>query len=200
MTTKRNPTAVGRTERRPRRPASMSIREGKVKGRVADRTLRGAPKTLEVTGTARKQQAAHENPRDRLHDLRTANRNVGQASSTKALLAGLDRLPIAFALFDVERRLVAWNAPLAALGLFPNSLLKPGALLAEFQRRDAGLKRRATSPHDLELPTGRVLQVARKRVPPQQLLVLYEDVTDARLAAQRYDLAMRGINESVYDW
>jgi PAS domain S-box-containing protein len=125
---------------------------------------------------------------------------AGQAASAKVLLAGLDQFPVAFALFDAKRRLAAWNAPLAALRLFPKSLLKAGTPLAEFQRHDAGLKRRATSPHDLELPGGKVLRVARKRLPPGQLLVTYEDVTEVRVAALRYDLAMRGINEGVYDW
>jgi hypothetical protein len=104
------------------------------------------------------------------------------AASAKALLAGLDRLPVAFALFDATRALTAWNAPLAALGLFPKSLLKPGVPLAEFQRRDAGLKRRATSPHEVTLPTGRVLQATRARVPPGHLLVTYQDATEAHLA------------------
>ncbi len=133
-------------------------------------------------------------------NLRKKRKTADHAASAKALLAGLDRLPVAFALFDAARRLAAWNAPLAALGLFPKSLLKPGVPLAELQRRDAGLKRRATSPHEVTLPTGRVLQATRRRAPPGHLLITYEDVTDARLAAQRYDLAMRGINEGVYDW
>ena len=125
---------------------------------------------------------------------------AGAAASAKALLAGLDRLPVAFALFDAKRRLAAWNARLAALGPFPKSLLKQGAPLAEFLRRDPGLKRRATSPHDLRLPAGRIVQSTRTRVPSGQLLLCYEDVTEARLAAQRYDTVLRAINEGVYDW
>ncbi|MGH8672763.1 MAG: hypothetical protein ACREVG_00455, partial [Burkholderiales bacterium] len=96
-----------------------------------------------------------------------------RAAIAKALLAAFDRLPVAFALFDARRRLVAWNAPLASLGLFPKSLLREGTGLAEFQRRDAGLKRRATSPHGVTLPDGTVLEVTRKRVPPGHLLVTY---------------------------
>ena len=118
-----------------------------------------------------------------IHPRDMAHKSNPAASGAKALLAALDRLPVAFALFDAKRRLAAWNAPLAALRVFPKSLLKAGAPFTEFQRHDAGLKRRASSPHDLELPTGRVLRVARTRVPPGQLLVTYEDVTDARVAA-----------------
>jgi PAS domain S-box-containing protein len=125
---------------------------------------------------------------------------AGQAASTKALHAALDRLPIAFALFDAERKLAAWNAPFAALGLFPEPMLKAGVSFAQYQRRDVGLKREAKSPHEVTLPTGRILQATRKRVPPGQLLVTYEDVTDARLTAKRYDNALLAIDEGVYDW
>ncbi|RKZ34165.1 MAG: hypothetical protein DRQ37_08000, partial [Gammaproteobacteria bacterium] len=115
---------------------------------------------------------------------------AGQAASLKALHAALDRLPVAFALFDAERQLAAWNAPFAALGRFPTSTLKPGVSFAQFQDRDADLKRRATSPHDVTLPTGKILQATRKRVPPGQLLVSYEDVTDARLASDEATQAL----------
>jgi len=115
---------------------------------------------------------------------------AAQAASMEALHAALDRLPIAFALFDAERQLAVWNAPFAALGLFPKSMLKPGVSFAQFQDRDAGLKRRATSPHDVTLPTGKILQATRKRVPPGQLLVSYEDVTDARLASDEATQAL----------
>jgi len=112
----------------------------------------------------------------------TRTKKTAQAESAKALLAALDRLPVAFALFDAGRRLAAWNEPLALLGLFPKSLLKQETPLAAFQRRDAGMKRKATSPHDIKLPDGKVLQATRRRVPPGQLLLTYEDVTEARRA------------------
>jgi len=115
---------------------------------------------------------------------------AGQAASMKALHAALDRLPIAFALFDAERQLATWNAQFAALGLFPKSMLKPGVSFARLQDRDAGLKRRATSPHDVTLPSGKILQATRKRVPPGHLLVSYEDVTDARLASDEATQAL----------
>jgi GAF domain-containing protein/CheY-like chemotaxis protein len=115
---------------------------------------------------------------------------AGQAASMKALHAALDRLPIAFALFDAERQLATWNAQFAALGLFPKSMLKPGVSFAQLQDRDAGLKRRATSPHDVTLPSGKILQATRKRVPPGHLLVSYEDVTDARLASDEATQAL----------
>jgi PAS domain-containing protein len=38
-----------------------------------------------------------------------------------ALQAGLDRLPIGFALFDAKRRLVAWNGALASICGYPKS-------------------------------------------------------------------------------
>src|SRR5574341_449776 len=80
----------------------------------------------------------------------------------------------------------------------PPSPLPRSAPACLIHRRDAGLKRRATSPHDLELPTGRILQVTRRRVPPGHLLVACQDVTDARLAAQRYavtDITQRKLRE-----
>ena len=117
----------------------------------------------------------------------------GNTPAAPALLAALDRLPVAFALFDAKRRLAAWNAPLAALGLVPKSQLKAGMPLAKFWRRKA-------SAQEVRLADGRVLRVIGKRVPPGQLLLTYEDVTEAQLAAQRYDTALRAINEGVYDW
>jgi hypothetical protein len=49
-------------------------------------------------------------------NFRKKRKTAGQAASAKALLAGLDRLPVAFALFDAARRLAAWNAPLRRSG------------------------------------------------------------------------------------
>jgi PAS domain S-box-containing protein len=127
-------------------------------------------------------------------------RNATASGSERALAAATDRLPVAFALFDAERRLAAWNQRLAALNLFPKRLLKRGSPLAGFLRFDPELKRERGRRRELSLPDGRTLKVTVSGIAPRHLLVSYEDATAARIAEQRYDLAMRAINEGVYDW
>ena len=100
--------------------------------------------------------------------------------SAKALLSALDRLPVAFALFDAKRRLAAWNAPLTSLGLFPKSLVRKGTPLSKFERH-AGQKRGAKA-QEARLPDGKVLRISSKRVPPGHLLLTYDDVTQAAAA------------------
>ncbi|HEV8096122.1 MAG TPA: GAF domain-containing protein, partial [Burkholderiales bacterium] len=47
---------------------------------------------------------------------------------------------------------------------------------------------------------GRTLRISTRPVAPGHRLVTFEDVTEARLAEQRYDVASRAINEGIYDW
>ncbi|HEV8094907.1 MAG TPA: PAS-domain containing protein, partial [Burkholderiales bacterium] len=54
-----------------------------------------------------------------------------------ALQAGLDRLPIGFALFDTKSRLVAWNAALASICGYPQSFLAQGTRIETFLRFNA---------------------------------------------------------------
>ena len=121
-------------------------------------------------------------------------------SAEHALRGVLDALPLAFALFDAAGRLVEWSARLVELELFPKRLLRRGLALAEFKAHDAGLTGRAGKPRMLRLPTGRALRATARRVAPKQLLVTYEDVTDAQRTAERLDLVERAVSEGIYDY
>ena len=73
MANKSHAAAPGPTERRHRRPASVSIRQRTVTGRVADPASGGPQaKALEVASTARKSEARDKNRRAELRGLRTS--------------------------------------------------------------------------------------------------------------------------------
>ncbi|MDA0225762.1 MAG: hypothetical protein O2975_06565, partial [Proteobacteria bacterium] len=112
----------------------------------------------------------------------------------------LEALPTAVAAFDGDRRLTTFNVAFAELGLFPKSLLKPGCAFAEFQRRDASLKRRGPGPYEVSMAGGQVLRVHKRALPKRGLLLCYENVTAERLAAERLDLVTRASSEGTYDW
>ncbi len=140
--------------------------------------------------------------------------------------AGLDALPIGFAQFDARGCLVGWNTRFATLGGYPRGLLKAGTPLEQFVRveaergdygkggvaalvrkRLAELAQRKRASHDVEVANGRLIRITSQPVAPKSLLVCCEDVTrvqqaEARLreSEERHDLAMRSMNEGVYDW
>jgi len=153
-------------------------------------------------------------------------RGTSAATATTLPQSACDRLPLGFALFDAEFRLAAWNPRFAALRGYPRKLVKPGTPLESFVRMDAGrgeygagpvdavtrtrlaaLKRGRPAEREHALPDGRCVRIACERLPEGGLLLTCNDVTDARRTAQRlreseerYDSAMRAINEGVYDW
>ncbi|MBI2751959.1 MAG: GAF domain-containing protein [Betaproteobacteria bacterium] len=133
--------------------------------------------------------------------------------------AGLDRLPIGFALFDPKWRLVGWNAALASICGYPQSFLATGTRVETFLRfnaergdygpgkraalireRLAVLKRRTPTEREQRLADGRTMRISIRPVPLGHRLVTFEDVTGARLAEQRYNFASRAVNEGIYDW
>jgi PAS domain S-box-containing protein len=141
------------------------------------------------------------------------------APGAAALQAGLDRLPIGFALFDPKFRLVASNAALASICGYPESLLVagtdieaflrfnaergdygPGRLAALIRRRLVLLKGRKPVVREQPLADGRTLRISTLPVARGHRLITFEDVTEARLAGQRYELAARAVNEGIYDW
>ena len=158
--------------------------------------------------------------------VKTARGTRNAATATTLLQSACDRLPVGFALFDAEFRLAASNPRFAALRGYPRKLVKPGTPLESFVRMDAGrgeygagpvdavtrtrlaaLKRGRPAEREHALPDGRCVRIACERLPEGGLLLTCEDVTDARRTAQRlreseerYDSAMRAINEGVYDW
>ena len=150
---------------------------------------------------------------------RKQGRTRTDAPGIAALQAGLDRLPIGFALFDSKRRLVAWNSALAPIGGYPKSFLTagtpvqnflrlnaqrgdygPGKVAALVRKRVALINQRKPIVRDQRLADGRTLRISTRPVPPGYRLITWEDVTEARLAEQRYDVASRAVNEGIYDW
>ena len=132
---------------------------------------------------------------------------------------GLDRLPIGFALFDAKWRLAAWNGALASICGYPKSLLSAGTPIEDFLRfnaergdygagkpaslirkRLAVFSRRRPAVREQRLADGRTLRISTRPCRPGHRLVTFEDVSEARLAEHRYEIASRAINEGVYDW
>jgi PAS domain S-box-containing protein len=62
------------------------------------------------------------------------------------------------------------------------------------------LSRRRPAVREQRLADGRTLRISTRPVPPGHRLVTFEDVSEARLAEHRYEIASRAINEGVYDW
>jgi len=140
--------------------------------------------------------------------------------------AELDALPVGFARFDAQRKLVAWNAGLGAIGGYPRRLLRAGTPLEQFVRfevargdhgagnadalvrkRLAALARRGRSAREVVLTGGRTVQFVSQPLPAKLLLISCQDVSPARRAEarlreveERHELSMRSINEGTYDW
>jgi PAS domain S-box-containing protein len=150
---------------------------------------------------------------------KSARRARNAAPGIASLQAGLDRLPIGFALFDSKRQLVAWNEALASICGYPKSFLCAGTPVEDFLRfnarrgdygtgkiaalvrkRAAMVSGRKPIVRDQRLADGRTLRISTRPAPRGHRLITWEDVTEARLAEQRYDVASRAVNEGIYDW
>jgi PAS domain S-box-containing protein len=148
-----------------------------------------------------------------------ARRGRAAAPDVATLQAGLDRLPIGFALFDSRHCLVAWNEALASICGYPKAFLAAGTPVARFlrfnaERGDYGpgkiaalVRKRASMVsgrkpiiRDQRLPDGRTLRISTRSVPPAHRLITFEDVSETRLAEERYNVASRAVNEGIYDW
>ena len=150
---------------------------------------------------------------------RKQGRTRANVPGIASLQAGLDRLPIGFALFDAKRRLTAWNSALASICGYPKAFLAagtpvesflrfnaergdygPGKVAALVRKRAAIVSGRKPIVRDQRLADGRTLRISTRPVPPGHRLITFEDVTEARLASERYEFATRAINEGIYDW
>jgi PAS domain S-box-containing protein len=115
------------------------------------------------------------------------------------LLAGLDLLDQAIAVFDVSPKLVTWNKALLRLLDFPESLVRVGAPFEDFVRFNAErgeygegpierliaermASARAFQPHYAERarPNGRVLAIRGVPIPNLGFVSLWTDITEQR--------------------
>ena len=128
--------------------------------------------------------------------------------------------------FDADLRIVAFNRRACELLDIPESVCPPGTPLETLFRRNAArgeygpgdaqeqvrarleLARRFEPHHfERERPNGTVLEVRGMPIPGGGFVTLYADVTERvrseralRESEERYDAAMRAINEGVYDY
>lgn len=121
------------------------------------------------------------------------------------LLAGLDLLDQAIAVFDAGPRLVTWNKAMLRLLDFPESMMRVGTPFEDFARfnaergeyggdgGDADIERlvaervaaaRAFQPHYIERvrPNGRILAVRGVPIPNLGFVSLWTDITERRRA------------------
>jgi adenylate cyclase len=156
----------------------------------------------------------------------SASTKPSAAEMSPLLRAGLDALRFGFAVFDRDLKLVALNRAFRRLRGYPASLCRPGADLERLyrfnaERGDYGpgdidthvssrLERaRSRRPHELEyeVADGRILSIRYTPLAQRGLLVSYAEVTKRRRAEQalweseeRYEVAMAGANEGMWDW
>lgn len=119
------------------------------------------------------------------------------------LLAGLDLLDQAIAVFDATPKLVTWNKALLRLLDFPEALVRVGTPFEEFVRfnvergeygpgdidtliRDRMAAARSFQPHYVERarPNGRILAVRGVPIPNLGFVSLWTDITEQRRSAQ----------------
>jgi PAS domain S-box-containing protein len=160
------------------------------------------------------------------HEPKRAASSAEKAVGGAMLRAGLDRLSVGFAVFDRELRLLAWNTPFQTVRGHSPELLKPGLSITDLLRLDAershsgagdveerirsdidAIRRGAARERELTLRSGVVLHARHDPIPGGGVVLSYIDITGTHRALQalreseaRYALAMRAINEGVYDW
>lgn len=143
-----------------------------------------------------------------------------------ALRAALDQLNRGYAWFDAQLHLVVWNDAFLTLNELPadrvtlhmpmNTLIRfcaergdygEGDVTALINQQLAACRTSEPSMRVLTTAGARVVRIALLPFADHGVLQLVEDVTEAhrieRLLHQseeRYDFAMRAINEGVYDW
>lgn len=119
------------------------------------------------------------------------------------LLAGLDLLDQAIAVFDATPKLVTWNKAMLRLLDFPESMVRVGTPFEEFARFNAErgeygpgdidtlvrarvAAARSFQPHYVERarPNGRILAVRGVPIPNLGFVSLWTDITEQRRAAQ----------------
>ncbi|MDD2872135.1 MAG: PAS-domain containing protein, partial [Azoarcus sp.] len=128
------------------------------------------------------------------------------------LLAGLDLLDQAIAVFDATPKLVTWNKAMLRLLDFPESMVRVGTPFEEFVRFNAErgeygpgdidtlvLQRmasaRAFQPHYIERarPNGKVLAVRGVPIPNLGFVTLWTDITEQR----RYESVIQQQNAQL---
>jgi PAS domain S-box-containing protein len=144
------------------------------------------------------------------------------------LTDAIESISQGFALFDPEDRLVVCNTRYREI-LYPDlkQSVTPGMSFEEIIRRaaeggrieaaagriDAWVAERVAQHRDPGAPVlqrrtdGRWIQVSERHTHDGGIVAVYSDITDLKRAEQalhesveRYDLAMRGSNEGLWDW
>ena len=123
--------------------------------------------------------------------------------SDSLLAVGLDLLPIGFAIFGADLRLVSCNQPFATLRGYSTEFCQPGTLLEDFlrlnaQRGDYGagdieqlvqtrierVRHFETQTIERELSNHKILQVRYQSLPEGGLLMTYTDITGEKRREQ----------------
>lgn len=147
-------------------------------------------------------------------ELPTASSLVGPGDRRRLdlLLAGLDLLDQAIAVFDATPKLVAWNRAMQRLLDFPENLVHEGTPFEAFARFNAErgeygegdierlvaervMAARAFQPHyfERERPNGRILAVRGVPIPNLGFVSLWTDITEQR----RYERLIEEQNQTL---
>ena len=129
------------------------------------------------------------------------------------LLAGLDLLDQAIAVFDATPRLVTWNKAMLRLLDFPESMVRVGTPFEDFARfnaergeygpgdvdalvRERVAAARSFQPHYVERarPNGRILAVRGVPIPNLGFVSLWTDITEQREQTEQINTLLREVN------
>lgn len=171
---------------------------------------RRKPEVPRKSGEPRGANAARDTVRERIRVLENLIEHMDQGVSV----------------MDADLRVVGTNRRFRELLAFPESLCRPGTPLETFFRYNAA--RGDYGPGDVEeqvrtrmelarkfeahrfereRPDGTVLEIRGLPIPGGGFVTLYTDVTQRmrseralKASEERYDVAMRAINEGVYDY
>lgn len=162
---------------------------------------------------------------DALHSAKTSAEAIADSKS-RLVTAIIENIPVGVCIFDADLQLVAFNKELSKLLGLPLEMLERGTSFreltrfngqrgeygevdveAEVERRTSILLNNLQFRMERRRPDGSVLEMRTRRLANGGYVMVYTDITETkkieaalRKSEQRYELALRGANEGIWEW